>query len=123
MAALDTIDVSTITDHIMGVMAREFNKAAGRLSEENGEIELSFITVANMANRVLMAVDSVMRKAAVFTFQLCHNEVRPSIEMIVAASLTDRVAPRVHDTRPLVEVMVASVLADHAAAVAVEESR
>ncbi len=123
MAALDTIDVSTITDHIMGVMAREFNKSAARISEENGEIELSFITVANMANRVLMAVDSIMRKAAVFTFQLHHNDVRPSVEMIVAASLTDREAPRVHDTRPLVEVMVASVLADHAAAVAVEESR
>ena len=118
-----TIDITSATDAIMAALDHEFAKIQRNISEENGKVEVSFISVGDMSNRVLMAIDREMRKAKIYSFPLYgHGKVRPSVQMIVAAALTDRQAPRVAETRPLVQVMVAAVFGDHAAIMALEDA-
>lgn len=118
-----TFDVASLTDSIMLVMGKEFRKIETNISEERHIPEIDFISVNDMTNRVMMAIDKVMRDALIFTYQdKKFHEVRPTVQMIVAAALTDRVSPPVNQTRPLVEVMVASIVADHAAVLAMRDA-
>ena len=123
MIEIQTFDAGTLTDAIIAAMWKEFRKVQTRISEEKHVKEISFIDVGSMTNRIMMAMDKVMRQAGIFTFQgFTHYNVRPMVEAIVAVVLVDRKEPKVDTTRPAILMVVTSIVADHAAALAVEDS-
>ncbi len=121
MISISTFDANTLTDAIITAMWKEFGKVQTRISEEKHVPEISFIDACSMTNRIMMAMDKVMRQARVFSFQgFTHTNVRPMVESIVAVVLVERKAPNVDATRPAIFMVVSSILADHAAALSVE---
>ena len=122
MITIETFDADTLTDAIIAVMWKEFGKVQTRISEEHHVPEIQIIDVSSMTNRIMMAIDKVMRQAEIFSFQgKMHTEVRPMVESIVGVVLAERRAPRVDATRPAIFMVVTSILADHAAALAAED--
>lgn len=123
MIEIETFDADLITDAIIAAMWKEFAKVSTRISEEKHVVEISFIDVSSMTNRIMMAIDLVMRKARIFTFQgNKHLEVRPMVESIVGVVLADRRAPKVDATRPAIFMVVTTILADHAAELATQNT-
>lgn len=123
MIEISTYDAKTITDLIISEMLKEFDKVLSRISEERHVVEISFIDVQSMTNRIMMAWDRVMRSAKIFTYQGGMNyQVRPMIEGIVAVVLVDRKVPNVDATKPAVLMVVTTIMADFAAALAVNDS-